>query len=152
MCSTPQTDKSPQSSAPRTPTTPRSIMKRKPSHPTTVPTTPVSKRKKLSLRVQIIQLQWKQNVLHQSLHFLSLSLHQLLEHQKNLVTQISPSKSQPSSSVQPITKRNWVNLSDRVMLSFKEKNDIQNDKKICCNTIDFAQQLLKQQFPSVNGL
>ena len=38
------------------------------------------------------------------------------------------------------------------MLSFKEKNDIQNDKKICCNIIDFAQQLLKQQFPSVNGL
>jgi hypothetical protein len=59
------------------------------------------------------------------------------------VTQISPSKSQPSSSVQPTTKRNWVNLSDRVMLSFKEKNDIQNDKKICCNIIDFAQQLLK---------
>ena len=42
MCSTPQTDKSPQSPAPRTPTTPRSILKRKPSHPTTVPTTPVS--------------------------------------------------------------------------------------------------------------
>jgi hypothetical protein len=39
---------------------------------------------KFSLRVQIIQLQWKQNVLHHSLHFLSLSLHQLLEHQKNL--------------------------------------------------------------------
>jgi hypothetical protein len=38
------------------------------------------------------------------------------------------------------------------MLSFKEKNDIQNDKKLCCNIIDFAQQLLKQQFPSVNGL
>jgi uncharacterized protein YpiB (UPF0302 family) len=38
------------------------------------------------------------------------------------------------------------------MLSFKEKNDIQNDEKICCNIIDFAQQLLKQQFPSVNGL
>jgi hypothetical protein len=36
------------------------------------------------LRVQIIQLQWKQNVLHQSLQFLSLSLHLLLEHQKNL--------------------------------------------------------------------
>ena len=68
------------------------------------------------------------------------------------VTQISPSKSQPSSSVQPTTKRNWVNLSDRVMLSFKEKNDIQNDKKLCCNIIDFAQQLLQQQFPSVNGL
>jgi hypothetical protein len=33
-----------------------------------------------------------------------------------------------------------------------KKNDIQNDKKICCNIIDFAQQLLKQQFPSVNGL
>ena len=44
------------------------------------------------------------------------------------VTQISPSKSPPSSS-EPTTKRNWVNLSDRVMLSFKEKNDIQNDKK-----------------------
>jgi hypothetical protein len=46
-------------------------------------------------------------------------------------------QSQPSSSVQPTTKRNWVNLSDRVMLSFKEKNDIQNDKKICCNIIDY---------------
>ena len=41
-------------------------------------------RKILSLRVQIIQLQWKQHCLHQSLHFLSLSLHHLLEHQKNL--------------------------------------------------------------------
>jgi hypothetical protein len=29
----------------KTPTTPRSILKRKPSHPTTVPTTPVSKKK-----------------------------------------------------------------------------------------------------------
>jgi hypothetical protein len=38
------------------------------------------------------------------------------------------------------------------MLSFKEKKDIQDDKKICCNIIDFPQQLLKQQFPSVNGL
>ena len=45
------------------------------------------------------------------------------------VTQIRPSKSPPSSSVQPTTKRNSVNFSDRVMLSFKEKNDIQNDKK-----------------------
>ena len=67
-------------------------------------------------------------------------------------TKINASKSQPSSSVQPTTKRNWVNLSDRVRLSFKEKNDIQNDKKICCNIIDFAQQLLKQQFPSVKIL
>jgi len=41
MCSTPQTDKSPQSPAPRTPTTPRSILKRKPSHSTT----PVSQKK-----------------------------------------------------------------------------------------------------------
>jgi hypothetical protein len=45
MCSMPKTDKSLQSPAPRTPTTPRSILKRKPSHPTTVPTTPVSKKK-----------------------------------------------------------------------------------------------------------
>jgi hypothetical protein len=152
MCSTPQTDKSPQSPAPRTPTTPRSILKRKPSHPTTVPTTPVSKNK--------IQFESPDNSTAVETKCLTpesplpqpFSTPVAGTSKEPTVTQISPSKSQPSSSVQPTTKRNWVNLSDRVMLSFKEKNDIQNDKKICCNIIDFAQQLLKQQFPSVNGL
>ena len=152
MCSMPKTDKSLQSPAPRTPITPRSILKRKPSHPTTVPTTPVSKKKiKFESPDNSTAVETK-CLTPESPFPQPFSTPVAGTSKEPTVTQISPSKSQPSSSVQPTTKRNWVNLSDRVMLSFKEKNDIQNDKKLCCNIIDFAQQLLKQQFPSVNGL
>ena len=125
----PQTNKSPQSLAPRTPKTPGSILS--PDNSTAVET------KCLTPDSPLPQ---------------PFSTPDARTSKEPTVTQISPSKSSPSSSVQPTMKRNWVNFSDRVMLSFKVENDIQNDKTICCNIIDFAQQLLKQQFPSVNGL
>ena len=99
------------------------------SNTTTVPTTPVSKNK--------IQFESPDNSAAVETKCLTpesplpqpFSTPVARTSKEPTVTQISPSKSQPSSSVQPTTKRNWVNLSDRVMLSFKEKNDIQNDKK-----------------------
>ena len=117
MCSTPQTGKSPQSLVPRTPTTPRSILKRKPSHPQHL-----YLRKKIKLEIPDNSTAVETKCLTpESPLPQPFSTSVARTSKEPTVTQISPSKSPPSSSVQPTTKRNWVSFSDRVMLSFKEK-------------------------------
>lgn len=49
------------------------------------------------------------------------------------------------------SKRVWLSLDETICLHFKEKYDILHDKKLCCNVINFAQALLKIQFPDLNG-
>jgi hypothetical protein len=97
MCSTPQTDKSPQSLEPRTPTTPRSILKRKPSHPTTS----VSKKKiKFESPDNSTAVETKRLTPEYPLPQ-PFSTPVARTSKEPTITQISPSKSPPPSSVHP---------------------------------------------------
>lgn len=47
-------------------------------------------------------------------------------------------------------RRKWTEYGKQ-MLTFQHKNDINSDKMLCSDIINFAQDILQQQFPNIQG-
>ena len=65
------------------------------------------------------------------------------------------SKLKEVQNLPPLTpsknRRVWLQLNETAIIGFKEKQDIQFDQKLCCSTMNFAQEIARQQFPQMNG-